>query len=266
MKGATRYANALRELFDKRADAAKKQQEDTPDEKPDPVQLVLLAILARGTTYDKARQALKRIMESIVDFNELRVAPPAEVLELLDNSIPGAEIKCTQIAKVLNQIFDKHHTLNLEYLHDKPRADIESALERIDLLDSYGQAFILLMAFNMHAVPVDEKMLAWWQHEGLIAKDATCADARTMLERHIKSAEARDFYLCMSAEAAAYTPSSSSGDGKKASAKSTTAKKKTAGKATSKKASKSVAKKKSTTANKKKTTSKTTTSKTTKKK
>lgn len=93
--------------------------------------VVLLAIIARGSSVAEARKILADIRESFVDWNELRVTRPAQIAAHL-GPIRGAKKKARTICDVLGNIFDGTHDLELSFLEGA------SAEEARDFLTGLG--------------------------------------------------------------------------------------------------------------------------------
>ncbi|MFQ6048940.1 MAG: hypothetical protein ACE5K7_06215 [Phycisphaerae bacterium] len=163
----------------------------------DPVEQLLLGVLARGTTEARAREALNRFKRSMVDYNELRVASPKELVELLGRDFPQAEQKAKDINKLLNAIFDRQHCLDLTFLRNKTRREARQYLASLDGVDPHTVASVMLLSIGGHAVPVDDKMLAMMRRDGLVEPSADVQEVQAFLERNIAAADAYAFYTLM---------------------------------------------------------------------
>ncbi|MCD6404433.1 MAG: hypothetical protein J7M19_01245 [Planctomycetes bacterium] len=93
--------------------------------------VLLLAIIARGSSVAEGRKILADIRESFVDWNELRVTRPAQITVHL-GSIKQANGKARTICDVLGNIFEGTHNLELGFLEGA------SAEEARDFLTGLG--------------------------------------------------------------------------------------------------------------------------------
>jgi len=200
MKQASLYAQRIRKFYN----SVRRQVRAVPtdDGLTDPVEQILLSVLSRGTTQNRARQGLNRIKRSVVDFNELRVTPPGEILEMLGRNFPGAREKATAIRKLLNAIFEREHSLDLTRLRDQPKRAAREYLEGLEGIDPYTVASVMLLSLGGHAIPVDDNMMRLFREHELIDEQADVAQVQSFLERHIPASEARTFALVMQEYAA----------------------------------------------------------------
>jgi endonuclease III len=94
-------------------------------------EVILSVILANGSSLTAARKALATIKESIVNWNELRVTQPWEIVIFLEG-IKDAEGKANAIHDVLSNVFEGTHDLDMAFLEGA------SAEEARDFLSGLG--------------------------------------------------------------------------------------------------------------------------------
>src|SRR5215216_6699653 len=85
-----------------------------PAKKPepaDPLTRLIRAFLEYDCDDERAAVAERKIMESMVDFNELRVTPAIELAALLGARYPFAESRCSALHRTLQSIFDREHQM-----------------------------------------------------------------------------------------------------------------------------------------------------------
>ena len=227
MKNGTKYAKLMKDEFKK---LLKQESRPTQPEPTDPLDQLLLGILARGATETQAIDAMKKINEATVDRNELRVAAPRELLELWGKQFPAALDKARSINEMLNAVFDREHNLDLKRLRDMKKSDARDYLLSLPGTDPHTVASTMLLSIGGHAIPVDDTMLAYFRQQNLVDPDANVSEVQAFLERNVAAADGYAFYAMMRSHAARGL--ARTGDAKNAPAKSS---KNTAGKTTARK-------------------------------
>ena len=104
----------------------------------------------------RADDAMAAIGREFVDLNELRVATELEVQEMLGTRYPGIERRVSMITQALNAIFEKEHTLSLDRLKTISKRDARQFLRDLPDMHPFVEAYVMLFAFDGHAVPIDE--------------------------------------------------------------------------------------------------------------
>ena len=140
---------------------------------------------------------MARIEREFVDLNELRVATELEVIELIGPRYPDVEHRVEMIIRALNAIFEKEHTLNLERMATISKRDVRQFLRDLPELHPFADAYVMLMSFEGHAIPVDDEMLAYLRDHDIVDDKTTLADAQRFVEHHIKAEECYDFYTAV---------------------------------------------------------------------
>jgi endonuclease III len=190
MKHGAEYAKRIKHLYNQLRRQYGKPQ---PPDHTDPLEQLILGILARGTTDTKAQGAFRRLRENLVDHNELRVTPCVELAETLGTDLPDVEAKARNLVDALNAIYDRHNVVDLAFLRDKSVRDAREYLRSLPGVDEFAAARVVLYSLGGHAIPVDEGMMQVLRKEELISPDATVAEVQTFLERHVPSSEAAEF-------------------------------------------------------------------------
>lgn len=81
-----------------------------------PVSHLCMTILMRNNSVRNANQAEKALRERFADWNEIRVSPIAEVVEVLEkHDVPGAEAKAYALRRFLRDLFSKYTKTNLNF-------------------------------------------------------------------------------------------------------------------------------------------------------
>lgn len=154
MKNASLCAKKLNALL-------KKIGHVSPPEFPtpsDPVAVLVMSMLLWESTTDKALAAYARLLEQVVDFNDLRVCLPHETMEIIGPRYPRALDRCQRLRAVLRNIYLREHAVSLDSLSDTGKRDAKKYIESLEGIVPYAAARVLLLSFHTHAIPVDDQL------------------------------------------------------------------------------------------------------------
>ena len=205
MKTAGKYADELKHVSRRLLKDFKPPQRLALD----PLQALVRAAMSFDMPDVRADDAMKAINEEFVDLNELRVATELEVQELLGAKYPLIERRVQMITQCLNMIFEREHTLSLERLRAVSKRDARQFLHDLPLIHPFVEAYVMLMSFDGHAIPVDELMLEFLRDHEAVDPENPLEEVHRYLEHHLKAEECYDFFH------AVRKASQHGGDGKK---------------------------------------------------
>jgi endonuclease III len=197
MRGATECAKRLKQFF---SALRSKVGKVSPPSATDPITQLILGALSRDTPEAKASEGLERLRGMVVDYNELRVIPPIELAELLDD-FPDARLKCEDISRALNAVFATEHTVSLDRLAGLTKKEAQAVLDEIDGLEAYTRARIRLLGLQQHAIPLDEAMWALARREGLVDPRCPLPEAQQFFERQVPEDAALEFVALLKKQA-----------------------------------------------------------------
>jgi endonuclease III len=193
MKNATKHAEELKSL------SRKLVRDQKPGDKT--AQEPLWALVRGAMSYDvpdsRVEDAIKVIQREFVDLNELRVATELEVQDLLGQRYPAIEERVKLITAALNAIFEKEHTLSLDRLKEVSRRDARQFLRDLPEMRPFVEAYVMLMAFDGHACPIDDGMLEYLAEEEILEEGTSNEDAQKFVEHHLKAEEMFPFFASL---------------------------------------------------------------------
>lgn len=213
------------------ADLAARLKKAAPDDEPpapavehgEPlVDELLRGLLQWEATHAQARTAYEKILAAIVDYNELRVMLPHEIVGVLGPRFPRAEERAERIRAVLNDVFDREHALTLEHLRDMPKREARVYVESLTGITRFAIGRLMLLGLGAHAFPLDERLMTRLVAAGAVSDEGGVDGAAGRLERALRSGESREAYELIelwSEEAPAEKPKAARG-GKRAAARS----------------------------------------------
>jgi len=159
----------------------------------------LLSFLMWESTTAKARAALRRVRECVVDYNELRVCLPHELSELFGERYPRAQERTERLHAALTDLYKREHAMSLTRLAEAPKRDALAYLASLEGVPSYVASRVLLVSLGGHAVPVDERLLALLIGEGIAEAGATVEAAASWMDRHVRAPEGMQTHLLLQA-------------------------------------------------------------------
>jgi len=162
----------------------------------DPLGRLIRATLALDASETRANSAYKRLTDTFVDWNDVRVAPPAEVAEVLGN-LPDALDKAEAINIFLNRIFELSNMLGLDFLKSKTKREARAYLEGLDGVAPSAAASVMLNSLDGHAVPVDPGSRRLLVRLGVFSPEIPTAQMQSVLERHVAAKDAFEFVTLM---------------------------------------------------------------------
>jgi endonuclease III len=193
LKNATKRADDLRSLFKRLL----KQYQPEPKQPQDALQALVRGAMSFDVSDAKAEEAVRLISKEFVDLNELRVATDLEIQELLGTRYPAIERRVAMITQSLNNIFEREHTMSLDRLKTISRRDARQFLRELPEIHPFVEGYVMLFAFEGHAIPTDDLMVSYLKEQGIVEENATVEDAQKFLEHHMKAEECHDFYVVL---------------------------------------------------------------------
>jgi hypothetical protein len=159
----------------------------------------LRSFLIWESTLAKAALAMKRIEQSVVDFNELRVCMPGEMVRVLGERYPRAEERARRLRTALNAIYSREHKVSLERLSEMSKRESREYLETLDGTPRFVAARVSLLGLAGHMAPVDGRMVRRLIERGVVEADSTPEAAAASLERKVRAAEMPECYALLQA-------------------------------------------------------------------
>ena len=193
MKNSSKHADTLNRFHR----SLVKQYKPQPLTPAEPLKALVRAAMSYDVSDSKADDAVKAIEKEFVDLNELRVATDLEIQELLGVRYPQIEKRVAMITQGLNDIFEREHTLSLDRLKTVSRRDARNFLRQLPDIHPFVEAYVMLVALDGHAVPIDDEMLETLREEEIVEEATTLDEAQRFVEHHTKTGDAWDFFSAM---------------------------------------------------------------------
>jgi endonuclease III len=175
-----------------------------PDKLPKDLSVLdhlLLGVIQEGTSVSSAFTALKRLVDSFYDLNELRVSHRREIEELLSD-IPERDAKSKRIREILQFVFETTYAYDLETMRKKPLKQAQRQLSKISGVTPFAVAAVVQRALNGHAIPIDSEMNKILVDLGLVDEADEAEAIRTGIEHIVPKSKGVMFSMLVSELAA----------------------------------------------------------------
>jgi len=166
------------------------------------VQELLLSFLAWESGPARAEAALKRLVHAVVDYNELRVCLPDELVTIIGERYPRGLERCARMRSALNEVYRREHAVTLQPLTVMPKRDAWQYLASLEGVPGFVAARVTLLSLSGHAFPLDERLLGLLRDEKAAPPEVSVDEACGWLERQVHAGEAAPAYLAVEAWAA----------------------------------------------------------------
>ena len=163
-------------------------------EPADPLLRLIRAFLEYDCDFARTEIAERKIMDNMVDFNELRVTPAIELAALLGVRYPFAESRCSALHRTLQSIFDREHHMRLDRIKEMKKSEIRPYFQSLAGITPYVEAAVCVDSFGITAAPVDTKLLLWLISKDALPEGLDLKAAQHAIERQLKAGEAEDFF------------------------------------------------------------------------
>jgi endonuclease III len=203
MKQVTLYTRRIKQLFSKLKKAGEKAHFVEVGE---PMRCLLLSILSNYASESRAASAVSRIESAVVDSNELRVTPIAEIVEMIGADYPNCRAAGEEVSRVLQAIFNRLHHLDIEFLRSGSKKSAETFLNSLDGMEPHTRAMMVARCVNSHAIPLDVHMHAFLCKSDYLPEDTTVDDAQRFVANRIKDRDGMTFYSLLKRFAATHAP------------------------------------------------------------
>lgn len=171
--------------------------EDPPPREP--VTQLVVSFLQWGATRKEAEDAFTRLMEVMIDLNDLRVSHPHELLGLIGEEYPEGTQRIIRLRESLNEVYKREHDIQMNTVAGKGKKEQRAYLDTLPGITPYVAAQVTLLSFGGHAMPVDEKLCDLLIEEGCLDDGTDPADAEAYLIRLIKAGDALEAHLALQA-------------------------------------------------------------------
>jgi endonuclease III len=166
----------------------------------DPAEALICGILSEKMSESSVSRALRDIRRAFVDWNDLRVSRPEEIIEALGGDSPASRAAALSLTTALRGVFDEHHKISLQALRTQGKRPARQDLERLDGVSRFVVNYCMLTALQAHAIPLTKEMVEYLQRHGIIEPEACQDEIEAFLTRQIAAKDAYEFYALLRRE------------------------------------------------------------------
>ncbi len=185
MKNTAACAKKFRSLL-KKLEAG---PEPVPAGKGDPVSTLIYSCLLWEATVTDADAAFQSIIKGVVDFNELRVLLPHDMIEIMGEEYPHADERSRRLRAILRDIYVRAHEVSLSDVDELGKRDTKVYLESLEGMVPFVSSRLQLLHYEGKLVPVDEQLRGLLIDEGAVDQSASVTEITNWIGRQLKSGE-----------------------------------------------------------------------------
>lgn len=177
------------------ASLLKKLKAKEPPPPRSPVEQLVVSFLNWETSRRQAEQAWERLMQQLVDINDLRVSLDSELIAIIGEDYPLATQRVIRMREALNEVYRREHDVNMNSIAGKGKKEQRAYLETLPGAPPYVVSQVFLLAFGGHGIPVDRKLVALLAREEVVEAEMSPEDTEAFLLKNIKADEALEAHL-----------------------------------------------------------------------
>lgn len=166
-----------------------------------PLHELVYSFMLWEASHELAGGAVSGLLEAFVDYNELRICYPEEMVPALGAKYPRAEERCARLHAALHDIFVRENGVSLARLRDQGKRDARAFLGALEGVPGFVAARVAVVSLGAHAFPVDDRISAILLGAGVGEEDTSNDELSGRLERLLRAGEALPAYLVLEAEA-----------------------------------------------------------------
>ncbi len=170
-----------------------------PPKQEDPIDVLVMSFLMWDSTAAKAKTAYERIQQRIVDFNDLRVSMPQEIIGFIGSRYPRVEERSERLRAVLRNIYNREHAVSLRRLDSMGKREIKKYLHSLDGVVPFAADRVMLLCFGTHCIPVDDNLHSALLNAGACENTLDLSELSSWLSRQVKASEAAATYFSLQA-------------------------------------------------------------------
>jgi endonuclease III len=197
MKNSKEYSKKIQRLYRSLRRKYPKVQKLSHEEVAN---AIVYAVISFELSEKVTNSAIKRFADYFVDWNDLRVSRPEEIVEALGEDTPVTRSITSTITRVLQGIFDEYHQVSLESLKKIGKRPAKQALEKIDGTSRFVIDYCMLTSLNGHAIPLTKKMIEYLRDNELVGPEADEQQIAGFLAKQISAKNGYEFYALLRRE------------------------------------------------------------------
>lgn len=159
----------------------------------DPIEVLVYSFLLWEATAKQADDAMAKIRGAIVDFNDLRVFLPNEIVTLIGARYPLALERSQRLKTSLHSIYLGQHAVSLDHLASAGKREAKALIESLEGIPPYVSARVLQRCFGVHIIPVDDRLVDLLIEAKVVSEIVDSGELSSWMSRQVKSADGNAF-------------------------------------------------------------------------
>ena len=197
MKNSREHAQRLRKLYRTLKRVHGKPDLATYD---DPVDALIYGIVSEKMTHAAAGAAMRGIRQTFINWNDLRVSRPEEIVEVFGTDTPAHRDTAVVLTTALRGVFDGYHTVSLQALKKLGKRPARQAIEKLGTLSRFAVSYCMLTSLQAHAIPLTERMTEYLRRHKIVDARADGEEIDGFLTRQVAARNAYEFYALLRQE------------------------------------------------------------------
>jgi hypothetical protein len=158
---------------------------------------LVYSFMAWESCPSRASQATRRLLGSVIDYNEMRVCLCDELAGMIGERYPRAAERCARLRSTLNELFRREHAVSLARATTLGKREAREYLESLEGMPPFVAARMGLVVLGGHAFPLDERLYQTLLEESALPEAMPIAEASNWLERQFRAGEALQPFLLL---------------------------------------------------------------------
>jgi endonuclease III len=197
MKNSQEYARKVRKLHRSLKRKYPKVQAVSYDE---PVDAVVYAVISESMSETATRSAMKKFADYFIDWNDLRVARPEEILEVLGEDTDVTRDTASTLYRILMAVFNEYNAVSLAALKKLGKRPAKQMLEKLEGMSHFALNYCMLTSLHGHAIPLTQRMIEYLRRNELVGPEADEQQIEGFLTRQIPAKNGYEFYALLRRE------------------------------------------------------------------
>ncbi len=156
------------------------------------VETMLFAACLEDNPWPQAETALKKVLTTYFDLNEIRVSTVSELEQTL-SPLKDSDWKGLRIRSILRYVFETTYSYDYEKLRRQTLEQAVKTLKKVNDITPFIRDFILHEILGSHVISLDTSMLTAARWLGLVPADSDVDEAAEFLKGGIKKSEVSEF-------------------------------------------------------------------------
>lgn len=157
----------------------------------------VFSMLLWESSLSRAREAMVALVGGMVDYNELRVSLPEEIVSLIGDAYPRGLERALRVRAALNGIYGREYAVTLTGLSDQAKREVRAYLASLEGVPAFVAARMALIGFGAHAFPVDGRVIGFLSSRRILPVGIEAEAAAGSLEHALHAGEILPAHLAI---------------------------------------------------------------------